>query len=260
MKKLLGIILLCLCSAAFGQVPSASGTITASGSTCATTNACIGLHAASGVNTATITISGTYVATLQFEGSNDGINFVSLSGGSLAISTASVNVVGTWTVNIAGLTDLRVRASAYTSGTATVTLNTSTAIPNLGSSTQQGDPCQNPSITKQSAFANITTATTTQLIAVSGITSIYVCGYWLDIASTTTASTALLEYGTGGTCGTGTTVLTATMTNGTLADTFKLYGGAGQSVHKVPAGQALCVVTTVGSTPTTGITVTYVQM
>lgn len=120
------------------------------------------------------------------------------------------------------------------------------------------DPCQSPGVAKISTFQNITTATTTALVAVSGSTTIYVCGFDLDITSTTTPSTALLEQGTGVACAAGTAALTPTYTNGTATNSFKSVSTGG-TVFKTSASNGLCVVSTVGSTPTTGVRITYVQ-
>jgi hypothetical protein len=77
-----------------------------------------------------ITLSGTFVATLQFEASGDGGNtWDSLaavpSGGGAAVTSAAAP--GLWQVCVAGLTNLRVRCSAFTSQTnllATIKLST----------------------------------------------------------------------------------------------------------------------------------------
>lgn len=70
-----------------------------------------------------IQISGTWSATLQFEGTVDGTNWVALevrkpTDGSRSSSTTAN---GLWVAQVAGFKAVRVRASAYTSGTASVT-------------------------------------------------------------------------------------------------------------------------------------------
>jgi len=111
---------------------SSSGNLTAAAATCGTTNGCISLHLFNGgsfsTTSATITLSGTFVATVQFESSGDnGITWVSILGIPLGGGTGvtSATGTGTWTFGVAALTDIRARASAYTSGTAATTIQAS---------------------------------------------------------------------------------------------------------------------------------------
>lgn len=71
------------------------------------------------------TLSGTWVATLIFEASNDGTTFFTIPAVSLPTlalaTTATTNA--TYGINVGGFLQVRVRASLYTSGTATVTWN-----------------------------------------------------------------------------------------------------------------------------------------
>ena len=137
MKRRLLMFLMMLALMAFagrlarGQSSSA-GSITAAGATCYTTNACITLHFPTSSYllpaSASIAVSGTFVATLQFEQSgNNGVTWVAATGspqpagGGVTLATAA----GLWTFNVGSLTDLRVRASAYTSGTAAIVINSS---------------------------------------------------------------------------------------------------------------------------------------
>jgi len=122
MKKLLAILTFLLApTLAFGA--TYVGNITASGVTCKTTQACVtatldntpGFADAS----ATITLSGTFVATLQYE--------VSADGGQTFTSVGSATAPGATTVAVAANQILQVRASSYTSGTVAVTILTSTA-------------------------------------------------------------------------------------------------------------------------------------
>ena len=72
--------------------------------------------------TAGIYISGTWTATLEFEATIDGTNwfalFVHPVGGAIHVASTAAN--GQWRAGVAGFARIRVRASAYTSGTATV--------------------------------------------------------------------------------------------------------------------------------------------
>ena len=85
---------------------------------------------------------------------------------------------------------------------------------------------------------NISTATTTQLLAATTGKAIYVTA-WDVIAAGTGNIT--LEYGTGSNCGTGTTALTGAYS---LAAQFGIAKGNGLGpVLIVPTGNALCALT-----------------
>lgn len=89
-----------------------------------------------------------------------------------------------------------------------------------------------------SVAINISTATTTQLIALSAGRAIYVTG-WDVVAGG--AGNITLEYGTGTACATGTTVLTGAYN---LAANGGLARGTGIGpILFVPAGDALCALT-----------------
>jgi len=119
------------------------------------------------------------------------------------------------------------------------------------------DPCAAPGVLKSHKFANITTSTTTQIIAVSGSTNIYICGIDVQLNSTT-SSTILFEHGTGAAC-TGTVSDTATYSNGGLtSETIHMGFGAG-TYYATGASQGVCAVTTVGTSPTISVDITMVQ-
>ena len=97
-----------------------TGTIIANGGTVTTTF--------TGRSALGIVITGVWSATLQFEGSVDGVNFTSIivfpSVGGVGITNTIAN--GTWFASTSGLTSFRVRASAFTSGTVTISFVNST--------------------------------------------------------------------------------------------------------------------------------------
>lgn len=107
--------------------------------------------------------------------------------------------------------------------------------------------------TKSSVVINITSATTTSLVApltAPTNASIYSCGFNV----TTVGGTFQLEYGTGATCGTGTTVLTGAYPAGNIS-----YGGNGSEVlQPTPGAQRLCAVSGAGLTNAQGV-LTFVQ-
>ena len=106
-----------------------SGTITAAGTTCTPTT-CVSVGLFQDTGAVSFTISGTWSATLQFEVSEDNTNFVALNAyppnSTTAVTSTAAN--GTWTAGVAGMVQFRVRASAYSSGTATVSIQGSKAV------------------------------------------------------------------------------------------------------------------------------------
>lgn len=89
-----------------------------------------------------------------------------------------------------------------------------------------------------SAAISVSTATTTQLVALSGSTKIYVTSF--DVIAAGTGNIKFV-YGTGSSCGTGTTDLTG---NYNLTAQAGIAKGSGLGpVLVVPAGNALCVTT-----------------
>lgn len=131
-------------------------------------------------------------------------------------------------------------ASAYpTAGTLTVSFSPVNTV--------SSDPC-NTAI-KSSVAISITSATTTQLIALSAGQHIYVCG----VALSSVGGTSTFEYGTGSSCGTGTTSLTGPFP----ASSTVILSGA-ETKFTAPVGNALCLVSGT-STSATGGVLTYVQ-
>lgn len=120
------------------------------------------------------------------------------------------------------------------------------------------DPCNSDQIVKQHAFAQITTATTTSLIAVPAnpAQAIFVCSANAQLFSTTTADTLKFVTGTGAACSSPVTV-SATYTNAAGA-TASVALSNSPNVLTVPAASGFCATTTVGSTPTVSVDVTYV--
>ena len=120
------------------------------------------------------------------------------------------------------------------------------------------DPCSSDQVVKKHAFVNITTATTTSVIAVptNQQQAIFVCSVSGQLFSTTTASTLNFVTGTGAACSSPTTV-TATYTNAAGATAPILLSG-GNNVLTVPLASGFCAVSTVGTTPAIAVDVTYV--
>jgi hypothetical protein len=271
------VVLILLPALASAQQTSAllanplGGPISATSSACATAQSCVWMKLPPNTGTLGLTVTGTWTATLLLEESSDsGVTFTTAA-------TLSSNATAN-SYSVSGMTDVRIRCSAYTSGVANISLqasnaggspSTSTVIPTgsnaigtVGITNTVGstDPCLNPSVLKSSAFANISTATTTALVTVSGTKAVYVCGFVLNMVATVAADTLYFNYGTGAACAGSPTALTSTFSSGILTNgAVSLSSGAAGTIFTAPASNGLCAVTTVGTGPAISVTVSYVQ-
>ncbi len=169
----------------------------------------------------------------------------------LLVTPDSVALPANQSVNVAQVNGVATSVNTGVAGTGTQRVTLSNT-----------DPCMSPDIAKSSAAISITSATTTSIVAVSGATVVYVCGFAFTIApSATSADTALIEYGTGAAC-TSPTVLTGTFGNGDLTSaapvTLIHYGGAGQTVMKSAASAGICILSAGTAVNIQGV-LTYVQ-
>lgn len=103
---------------------------------------------------------------------------------------------------------------------------------------------------KQSVPISVSSATTTSLVAPVTGTSIYICGFYIS----SVGGTSTLEYGTGATCGTGTTTLTGAFA---AATTVSLYPATSELLN-VPTSNRLCLLSGTSTSATVGM-LTYVQ-
>lgn len=103
-----------------------------------------------------------------------------------------------------------------------------------------------------SGAINLSAATTTQILALSGTKSIWVTAYGLTIsASVATAQTVTFVQGTGSNCATGLTAITGALSGDTIdtlvGDIVPVVLSAGDgtgALFKAPSGKALCIQTT----------------
>jgi hypothetical protein len=128
-------------------------------------------------------------------------------------------------------------------------------ITQVGGASVNTDPCGSWGIVKQSVPINVSAAATAQLVAISGSTKVFVCGFSFTMVGA--VQSIQFEYGTGTTCGTGTNVLTGAFADGTVSDIVVTYGGGEMTIFGTPAGQALCVLST--TTASVQGVLTYVQ-
>jgi len=118
------------------------------------------------------------------------------------------------------------------------------------------DPCQSSGAAKLSAPISISTATTTQLVALSSGKVIFPCSIALEASAAGGTLTAQFEYGTSASCSSGAANLTGVMTFNNQTEPFEPAGGF--TIWSIPASDALCVVTTGTFTSLSGY-LTYVQ-
>jgi len=84
---------------------------------------------ATGYGTGVVQITGTFSATISFEGTQDGTNYTSIAATQLGTSiiATTTTVPGIFRLAVAGLTNIRARISSYTSGSITATGRTTNA-------------------------------------------------------------------------------------------------------------------------------------
>jgi hypothetical protein len=133
MRKTLAALCGFFIACGIAQAQSGIGTLTAAGADCTTVGACVSVNFSSTDNgSASIQLSGTFNATVQFEASSDnGTTWVAISGTPLNSTTAvtSATTANTWKFNVASLTSIRARCSIFTSAP-TVVIHTSKAVAN----------------------------------------------------------------------------------------------------------------------------------
>lgn len=105
--------------------------------------------------------------------------------------------------------------------------------------TSNGSNCIQSVAASKSVPINTNTATTTELVALSGTKSIFVTSFELVA---TAANTAKFVYGTGTACGTGQQNLTGAYGLTTFSILSK--GNGLGAILFVPSGNALCIITT----------------
>lgn len=108
------------------------------------------------------------------------------------------------------------------------------------------------------AFLNMTTATTTEIVALSGSTVIYVCGYSL-VTNGGTATNVTFKQGAGTNCGTSTAAISSDVPLTAATNTVGIArgGGEGMIVKTTTGGRALCV--TSSGAATLAVDISYAQ-
>lgn len=242
------------------QSPRVRGDLSAT--TCPAVAGCA-LVSTHGLGGAALQVTGTWVGTISFEASLDGVTFVALRatplGGGAAVTSTTAN--GAWSLFTSGANQIRARMSSYTSGTATVILQgvlngdpASVSAEQFGTWTvadSSTDPCASSAVAKVSVALAATVDA--EIVALTAGQVIYICGWSATAAGT--APTYRFIYGTGAVCATGLTALTGTYlpTVGQWMTT-----GQGSTIAKGATANALCI-NVGGTSPSIQGVLTYVK-
>ena len=214
---------------------SGSGTIATSG---ATLPISVG-----GYNAISMHIAGTFVGTVNFEADDGGgtnpWNFLPCYNSNNAVAS-STTVAADIICTVAPHKTFTVYWSAYTSGSATITYNLGNAAnvaapQGVTPSARSSSGATYLTTCDSNVAVNISTATTTQVLAAAS-SNWRICSISLSVAGTTTP-TATIEYGTGTTCGTGTTVLSGALPAGTYT-----YGSGIGTIFPALYQKEVCIV------------------
>lgn len=264
------LVLLLLAAAAFAQngminaqPPVVTGAIIAA-------DTVVGPVQSNGYGVASVTLNGTYGAvSAVFEFSDDAAacsaathwypvlgarsDVASVQEGGFTLLT---NTTRSWNVSVYGSTCFRVRATAWTSGSAAVGITLSAApieaAPTVSIAQGAGNPCANPSSTLQAVLISTSGTSAVEIVALAAGKSVYLCSLNVVGVSGTTPTFSLVT-GTGTNCGTGQAVYLGAWT--TAANTIYPFQGP---LPPAPSGKALCYLDT-GTTPVQRVTLSYVQ-
>jgi hypothetical protein len=190
--------------------------------------------------------SGTIIfqyAAAGPSGSTVSAQCLSNTGGNLALYTFSPTTVTTAQLfNVTGGACPFVTLTYTSGGASATTYNLEYVFNAAGTIQAVADPCLSPTSSKLSApIPFISTGTTTQIVALVAGQKIYPCT--IDVTATWNGTnfTYQWEYGTGASCGTGTTVLSGAKL--LVNNTITTDNVSGPTAFNIPPGNALCLVT-----------------
>jgi hypothetical protein len=133
-----------------------------------------------GQSSCTIQVTAIGTQTLVFEGSTDGVNFYALTvfpiGGFTGAPISSTTATGQWIVVCAGMYQIRTRCSAYTSGSATVSMVASQGTNEQQVTTGIAQSSVSASQLGQIVMGNVTTAAPAYTTAQSNPLSLTTAG------------------------------------------------------------------------------------
>jgi len=110
--------------------------------TCAVAKSCLYFNVPTKTDVVLARISGTFQGKLEFEGSTDGVNFSAANALPLLMPTpvTSATTTGAWQILATGMSRVRVRASAVSSGNANVSLQPAAANSSPAPAAQSSSP------------------------------------------------------------------------------------------------------------------------
>lgn len=123
------ILVIALSVSAYAQRITVSGSFDDDSASCAAAGDCVVLGLPGNVSSTAVQVSGTFVGTVAFEGTLDGTNWVDVTGYPLpsGVGATTATAGGLWQFNTSGMTQFRVRPSAFTNGPIDVMVSASSA-------------------------------------------------------------------------------------------------------------------------------------
>ena len=208
--------------------------------------------------------SGNSSGTIIFQysavgptGSTVGVQCISNSGSNLGAFQFPLATVSTPQLFNVPSSACPFVSITYTSGGASAVTYTLEYVFTSTGTNNQVDPCAAPGVFKSVAtFTGTGTNVGNLMVAASGASQIYVCSYAVQVFGAA-SPTAVLEYGTGGTC-TGPTLVTGTYAGSASPGVYIVSPAMLGSLAVVPAGKSLCFFSG-GTTTSLAAVVTYVQ-
>jgi hypothetical protein len=175
---------------------SAHGAITGADTACSSIS-CVWISAPVNTGSASVQLSGTFVATVQFEGSVGGSVWTALAS---TAGPTSATAAGLFQFNLSGIRFVRVRSSAYTSGTIVVDVASSTASVGSGGSGNVTVKSNGTTIGSRSIFNFATPTGIINTITDNGVDSI-VFNQALDPTQVVTTKIGTIQMPVGGCAG-----------------------------------------------------------
>lgn len=213
-------------------------------------------------NTLSVQLSGTWVATVVVEQSNDGVNYVASPMLSQATGTTSLNAsaTGIYVVSV-NSKYVRVRVPTYTSGTVVASVNLSATVVSPVSASQTVAFATNPTVnvgasTAQGASShhNLVSAASTNATSVKGTAAVLNTIYFGNNAATH-AYVKIYDKATAPVVGTDTPVMTIMVPANGVAATGAGYVGIRLTTglaYAITGGAAVADTTAVAAGQVTG--------